>query len=69
MVFDGKYVTGAGVTAGLDLALSLAGRIAGDAVAQAIRLGLEYDPQPPYDCGSPDRAPAAIVARVKAYAR
>jgi putative intracellular protease/amidase len=61
VVFDGKYVTGAGVTAGLDLALTLAGRIAGDRVAQAIQLGLEYDPRPPYDTGSPERAPADVV--------
>ena len=61
VVFDGKYVTGAGVTAGLDLALTLAGRIAGDRVAQAIQLGLEYDPRPPYDTGSPERAPSEIV--------
>ena len=66
VVFDGKYVTGAGVTAGLDLALTLAGRIAGDRVAQAIQLGLEYDPRPPYDTGSPERAPADVVDLVLA---
>src|SRR5262249_34471892 len=66
VVFDGKYVTAAGVTAGMDMALSLAGRIAGDVVAQAIQLGLEYDPQPPYDAGSPDKAPARIVEFVRA---
>ena len=69
VVFDGKYVTGAGVTAGLDMALTLAGRIAGDMVAQAIQLGLEYDPQPPYDTGSPERAPAEIVDLVLATSR
>jgi putative intracellular protease/amidase len=67
VVFDGKYVTAAGVTAGLDMALTLAGRIAGDHVAQAIQLGLEYDPQPPYDAGSPHKAPEAVVERVRAY--
>jgi putative intracellular protease/amidase len=61
VVFDGKYVTAAGVSSGIDMALTLAGRIAGDTVAQAIQLGIEYDPQPPYDAGSPDRAPAEIV--------
>jgi transcriptional regulator GlxA family with amidase domain len=47
VVFDGKYVTAAGVSAGIDMGLTLAGRIAGDEAAQAIQLGIEYDPQPP----------------------
>ena len=54
VVFDGKLVTAAGVSAGIDMALALAERIAGDEVAQAIQLGIEYDPQPPFDAGSPD---------------
>ncbi|MFI8521045.1 DJ-1/PfpI family protein [Streptomyces sp. NPDC085481] len=62
VVFDGKYVTAAGVSSGIDMALHLIGRVAGDATAQTIQLLTEYDPQPPYDAGSPDRAPAAIVA-------
>ncbi|SCK34596.1 DJ-1/PfpI family protein [Streptomyces sp. WMMB 322] len=61
VVFDGKYVTAAGVSAGIDMGLTLAGRIAGDEHAQAVQLMIEYDPQPPYDAGSPDRAPAALV--------
>jgi putative intracellular protease/amidase len=65
VVFDGKYVTAAGVSAGIDMALTLAGRIAGDHVAQAIQLGIEYDPQPPYDAGSPDRAPAGVVSALR----
>jgi putative intracellular protease/amidase len=69
VVFDGKYVTAAGVSAGIDMALTLAGRIAGDETAQAIQLGIEYDPQPPYDSGSPDRAPAEIVTRMQARSR
>jgi transcriptional regulator GlxA family with amidase domain len=69
VVFDGKYVTAAGVSAGLDMGLTLAGRIAGDEVAQAIQLGIEYDPQPPYDAGSPDRAPAQVVARLRSGTR
>ena len=69
VVFDGKYVTAAGVSAGIDMALTLAGRIAGDNVAQAIQLGIEYDPQPPYDAGSPDRAPAGIVKALRTRAR
>jgi putative intracellular protease/amidase len=69
VVFDGKYVTAAGVSAGIDMGLALAGRIAGDAVAQAIQLGIEYDPQPPYDAGSPAKAPEAIVASQRASSR
>jgi len=69
VVFDGKYVTAAGVSSGIDMALALAGRIAGDEAAQAIQLGIEYDPQPPYDAGSPDRAPAQIVASLRARSR
>lgn len=61
VVFDGKYVTAAGVSAGLDMALALAGRIAGDTVAQTIQLAHEYDPQPPYQAGSPATAPGGIV--------
>jgi transcriptional regulator GlxA family with amidase domain len=63
VVFDGKYVTAAGVSSGIDMALHLLGRIAGDEVAQTVQLLAEYDPQPPYDAGSPDKAPAGIVAR------
>ncbi|MFG2109904.1 DJ-1/PfpI family protein [Micromonospora chersina] len=66
VVVDGKYVTAAGVSAGVDMALTLAGRIAGDAVAQAIQLGIEYDPQPPYAAGSPRTAPEPLVAALRA---
>jgi putative intracellular protease/amidase len=69
VVFDGKYVTAAGVSAGIDMGLTLAGRIAGDQTAEAIQLGIEYDPQPPYDAGSPDRAPAEIVSAMRARSR
>jgi transcriptional regulator GlxA family with amidase domain len=65
VVFDGKYVTAAGVSAGIDMGLTLAGKIAGDDVARAIQLVIEYDPQPPYDAGSPDKAPEEIVASVR----
>jgi transcriptional regulator GlxA family with amidase domain len=64
-VFDGKLVTAAGVSAGFDMALALAARIAGEDVARAIQLGIEYDPQPPFDCGSPRKAPAAMVSMVR----
>ena len=68
VVFDGKYVTGAGVSAGIDMALTLAESIAGTQVAQAIQLGIEYDPEPPFDCGSPRSAPEAVVSLVRAAA-
>lgn len=61
VVIDGKYVTGAGVSAGIDMALTLAGVISGDRQAELLQLGLEYAPEPPYDTGSPETAPAAIV--------
>jgi transcriptional regulator GlxA family with amidase domain len=63
VVFDGKYVTAAGVSSGIDMALHLLGRIAGDETAQTIQLLTEYDPRPPYDAGSPEKAPAHLVAR------
>ncbi|MBL7257828.1 DJ-1/PfpI family protein [Paractinoplanes lichenicola] len=65
VVTDGKYVTAAGVSAGLDMAFTLAGRIAGDTVTQAIQLAHEYDPQPPYQAGSPDKAPREVLAAVR----
>lgn len=65
VVTDGKYVTSAGVSAGLDMAFTVAGRIAGDAVAQAIQLAHEYDPHPPYRSGSPAQAPREIVAALR----
>jgi hypothetical protein len=65
-VLDGKVVTGAGVSAGIDMALTLTARIAGDEFAQALQLGIEYDPQPPFDTGSPEKAPAELVELVKA---
>jgi len=69
VVFDGKYVTAAGVSAGIDMGLTLAGRLAGDEVAQSIQLMIEYDPQPPYDAGSPGRAPAAVVEALRSRRR
>ena len=69
VVFDGKYVTAAGVSSGIDMGLTLAGRISGDQVAQSIQLMIEYDPQPPYDAGSPDRAPAEITNSLRARSR
>jgi putative intracellular protease/amidase len=69
VVFDGKIVSAAGVSAGIDMALALAAGIAGDDVAQAIQLGIEYDPQPPFDAGSPRTAPHEIVTLLRANSR
>jgi transcriptional regulator GlxA family with amidase domain len=62
VVEQGKVITAAGVSAGIDMGLTLAAKIAGDEVAQAIQLGIEYDPQPPFDAGSPDKAPENVIA-------
>jgi transcriptional regulator GlxA family with amidase domain len=69
VVEDGKVITAAGVSAGIDMALRLAARIAGDDVAQAIQLGIEYDPDPPFDSGSPSKAPPELVELVRAVDR
>ena len=69
VVFEGKVVTAAGVSSGIDMGLALVYRIAGPEVAQAIQLGIEYDPQPPFDAGSPDKAPAAIVELLRSRSR
>lgn len=66
VVERGKVMTAAGVSAGIDMALTLAGRIAGDVVAQGIQLGIEYDPDPPHDTGSLEKAPPELVELVKA---
>lgn len=68
-VEDGKVLTAAGVTAGIDMALHLVGREAGPEVAQAVQLGIEYDPDPPFDAGSPEKAPAEIVELVTSVSR
>jgi len=65
VVFEGRIVTAAGVSAGIDMALTLAARIAGGDVAQAIQLAIEYDPQPPFDSGSPIKAGPQTVAAVR----
>lgn len=58
VVRQGKVVTAAGVSSGIDMALSLAAELAGEEVAKAIQLGIEYDPQPPFDAGDFTKAPA-----------
>jgi transcriptional regulator GlxA family with amidase domain len=65
VVEQGKVITAAGVSAGIDMALTLAARIAGDELAQAIQLGIEYDPEPPFDSGSPRKARPETVELVR----
>lgn len=69
VVIDGKVATAAGVSSGIDLALTLVGRQWGDDLAQGIQLAIEYDPQPPYDAGAPSKAPARIKELVTAVMR
>jgi putative intracellular protease/amidase len=68
VVEQGKVITAAGVSSGIDMALTLAARIGGDKLAQAIQLSIEYDPQPPFDCGSTAKAPKEIIDLVRARA-
>jgi putative intracellular protease/amidase len=69
VVEQGKVITAAGVSSGIDMALVLAARLAGPEVAQMIQLGIEYDPQPPFDSGSRGKAPNQIVERLLALTR
>lgn len=65
VVEQGKVVTAAGVSAGIDMGLTLAARLAGEDVAKAIQLAIEYDPQPPFDSGSPAKADESTIAMVR----
>jgi putative intracellular protease/amidase len=67
VVEQGKIITSAGVSSGLDMALTLADRIAGPIFAQAIQLAIEYDPQPPFDSGSEEKAPDEVVRAVREF--
>ncbi|HWP44593.1 MAG TPA: DJ-1/PfpI family protein [Blastocatellia bacterium] len=69
VVIEGKIMTAAGVSAGIDMALTLVAREYDDELAQAIQLGIEYDPQPPFDVGSPMKAPARVVERLRSRSR
>jgi len=69
VVERGKVITAAGVSAGIDMALRLAELIAGAEMAQTIQLAIEYDPQPPFDAGSPEKAPIEIVERMRSGMR
>jgi transcriptional regulator GlxA family with amidase domain len=66
VVIEGKVATAAGVSAGIDLALTLVDRLYGAEVAQGVQLGIEYDPQPPHDTGAPSKAPDEIRDLVSA---
>jgi putative intracellular protease/amidase len=69
VVEQGKVITAGGVSSGIDMALLLASRIAGDQFAQGIQLLIEYDPQPPFDAGSKEKAPPEIVQLIETMAR
>ncbi len=69
VVVDGRIITAAGVSAGIDMALLLASMLEGDLVAQGIQLSLEYDPRPPFNAGSPDVAPPVVVELARAKSR
>jgi transcriptional regulator GlxA family with amidase domain len=66
VVRRGKVWTAAGVSAGIDLALALTAELWGPEIAQAVQLGIEYDPQPPFDSGAPSKADPEILALVRA---
>jgi len=65
VVETGKVITAVGVSAGIDMALTLLARLHGPQIAQGLQLAIEYDPQPPFDTGSPSKAPAEIVEFVR----
>jgi cyclohexyl-isocyanide hydratase len=65
VVRDGNIITGGGVTAGIDFALTVVAELAGAETAQAIQLGMEYAPAPPFNAGSPETAPSPVLARVR----
>jgi cyclohexyl-isocyanide hydratase len=65
VVRDGNVITGGGVTAGIDFALSVVAELTDPETAQAIQLQIEYAPAPPFDAGCPETAPPAILARVR----
>jgi cyclohexyl-isocyanide hydratase len=66
VVRDGNLLTGGGVTAGIDFALTLAAELAGQEAAETIQLNLEYAPAPPFQAGSPESAPESVVSAVRA---
>jgi transcriptional regulator GlxA family with amidase domain len=65
VVEQGKVITSAGVSSGIDMALTLLAKISGDEFAQTIQLLIEYDPQPPFDSGSTSKASPQIVQQLR----
>jgi transcriptional regulator GlxA family with amidase domain len=68
VVEEGKIITAAGVSSGIDMALRLVQKTHGDEAAQAVQLGIEYDPQPPFDSGSPEKASESVIEVARAAA-
>ena len=68
VVIDGNVITGGGVTAGIDFALTVAAQVFDAELAKTIQLGIEYDPNPPFAAGSPEHADAALVEKARANA-
>lgn len=66
VVWDGPVITAGGVTSGIDFGLRIVARLAGEEVARSIQLGIEYDPDPPFDSGHPDRAPDQLLRQMSA---
>ncbi len=66
---DHRIITAAGVSAGIDMALRLAELLVDRTAAEAMQLAIEYDPQPPFDCGHPDRASETVVERLADYSK
>ena len=64
-VDDGKYITSAGVSAGIDMALYLVAKLKGELAGKIIQLSMEYDPDPPFNCGSPEKAPMEVLEKLK----
>lgn len=68
VVIDGNVITGGGVTAGIDFALTVVAHVFGEEAAKAIQLGIEYNPHPPFDAGSPEMAGEVLVAKLRTAA-
>lgn len=68
VVIDGKFISGGGVTAGIDFGLTVAAEIFGEEVAKSIQLGIEYNPQPPFNAGSPEEAGPEIENAIRTAA-
>ena len=64
-IHDGKVITSAGVSAGIDMALYLASLVAGEQTAKMIQLAMEYNPMPPFDWGTPDKVPKEVLEKMK----